>query len=100
MIDENSLIKTLVKAKNELCVCNQDIIDKVIEIINIQPKLDEWILIEERLPKQYTYVLVTCENGEVDYGFYYDGVWVLDIIDSEAYPVVAWIPLPEPYEGE
>lgn len=94
MIDENILINTLVKSKNELCGCNQDIIDKVIEVIKMQPKANEWIPMEERLPKQYTYVLVTCDNGEVDYGFYYDGVWVLDILDSEAYSVIAWQSLP------
>lgn len=68
------------------------------EYILNQPKVNEWIPMEKRLPKQYTYVLVTCDNEEVDYGFYYDGVWVLDIIDSEAYPVIAWQSLPEPYK--
>ena len=70
------------------------------EYILGQPKVNEWIPIEERLPKQYTYVLVTCDNGDVDYGFYYDGVWVLDILDSESYTVIAWQSLPEPYKGE
>ena len=99
MIDENILVNMLVKSKNYLCGCNQDIIDKVIEVIKIQTKVNEWIPMEERPPKQYTYVLVTCDNGEVDYGFYYDGVWVLDILDSEAYSVIAWQSLPEPYKG-
>lgn len=70
------------------------------EYILGQPKVNEWIPIEERLPKQYTYVLVTCDNGEVDYGYYYNGVWVLDFVDSEAYSVIAWQSLPEPYKGE
>ena len=99
MINENILINTLVKSKSDLCVCNQDIIDKVIELIKMQPKVNEWIPIEERLPKQFIYVLVSCNNGEVDCGYYYNGVWVLDFVDSEAYSVIAWQSLPEPYKG-
>lgn len=75
-------------------------LSRVISNVKRQPKVNEWISVEKRLPKQFIYVLVSCNNGEVDCGYYYNGVWVLDFVDSEAYSVIAWQSLPEPYKGE
>lgn len=77
-----------------------DAINRTLSAVKRQSKVKEWIPIEERMPKEYDYILVTCDNGDVYYGFYYDGFWVLDILDSEAYSVIAWQSLPEPYKGE
>ena len=63
-------------------------------------KVNEWIPVKEKMPKNYENVLVSCDNGEVDYGFYSDDHFVLDYIDDEAYPVIAWMPLPESYKGK
>ena len=73
----------------------------VIDLINEQPKVGEWIPVEERLPKIGENVLVTClYSNEVDFGYYCGDYWVLDYTDDEAYPVIAWMPLPEPYNKE
>lgn len=106
MIDENILVNTLVKSKNYLCGCNQDIIDKVIEVIKMQPKVNEWIPIEERLPEEKGLYLVAYHPC------YWDNVKedVLVGIDNftgktswsrrKYQRVIAWQSLPEPYKGE
>lgn len=63
-------------------------------------KVNEWMPVEERLPKKNDFVLVTCDNGEVDYAFYTERGWIMHYIDDEAYPVIAWMPLPESYKGK
>lgn len=74
-------------------------IEDVLEMIKAQPKVGEWISVEEGLPKVGQDILATCSNGEVDAGFYgWNGDWNLDYIDIEAHPVIAWMPFPEPYK--
>lgn len=88
MIDENILINMLVKSKNELCGCNQDIIDKVIEVIKMQPKVNEWIPIEERLPIKDGNYLVTLyiyfEHQNLQF-YYEDNQIHEDYITTQAY---------------
>lgn len=88
MINENILINTLVKLKNDLCGCNQDVIDKVIEVIKMQPKVNEWIPIKERLPIKNGNYLVTLyiyfehQNSQ----FYYEDNNIHeDYITTQAY---------------
>lgn len=106
MINENILINTLVKSKNGLCGCNQDIIDKVIEVIKMQPKLGEWISVEERLPDKAGTYLVTyhpCywDNVEEDVLVSIDNFIGKTSWSRRKYQkVIAWMPLPYPYKGE
>lgn len=70
-------------------------------ILNSNPR--GWIPVEERLPETFTNVL-TCDSygnihmmrhlsgDEVPFGIRED--------NEKFYPVVAWMPLPKPYEGE
>lgn len=76
-----------------------DTLENVIDVINEQPKVGEWIPVEERLPESCEYVLVSCVNGAVEYGAYYDGDkdWSLISTDWQC-KVLAWQPLPKPYE--
>lgn len=110
MINENILINTLVKSKNDLCGCNQDVIDKVIELIKMKPKLDEWISVEERLPDDENEYLVT-DGYDMMVAFYRDDAeawdngnfgWVERNSDDDCPcrlgKVIAWKPLPEPYK--
>ena len=78
-----------------------------IELIKKQPTIDaepHWIPCSERLPKIGTNVLITNDKGNVSYGRY-RGVYPID--DDKIWwtwkkntleNVLAWMPLPEPYE--
>ena len=86
----------------------------VIDLINEQPKVNEWIPVEERLPEEHELiddetgyynksdeVLCCCKNeyNEFEYWIDYtiDGEWQYsEYIDGdEKY----WQPLPEPFKG-
>ena len=84
----------------------------MIELVQKQPKVGEWIPCSERLPKDnkeseyYESVIVTLDNGRVADGCYRnaDKEWWVDAPDGEHYSenmtghVIAWMPLPEPYK--
>ena len=61
---------------------------------------DRWIPVRERLPEDYTRVLITNEYGEViciDWNTWYQKEYK----DArKSYKATAWRPLPEPYESE
>ena len=81
----------------------QTVIDLSLENCLLKNKAEEkkWIPISERLPNRHQRVLcyfkyepespdIISENTYIG-----DGMWM-----SESYKVVAWMPLPEEYEGE
>ena len=94
------------------------------EYVLNQPKVGEWIPVEDRLPEKETYVLcyVPKVDGNVQYGIYVgrrlkikadDGSgnfwgiptkecdWSLKGWSYIDHPtIVAWQPLPEPFKGE
>ena len=67
------------------------------ELFKLKPTMQSfprWIPVSERLPKEGSYVLVCCKDGLIstdDYFSYGFDDWNDD--------VVAWMPLPAPYEG-
>ena len=122
MIDEKKLIESL---RSSLNTGRETFpLDMIIDCIEEQPKIGEWIPCSERLPddRDNRFYMCTVENHEEDppmfcqyeeeYGF---GFWndiydehTLGFVDSEfktneelGYEkVVAWQPLPEPYQPE
>lgn len=123
MIDEKKLIES-VKAYKELGLGRNLhlIADTIIETIEGQPKVGEWIPVEERLPEKETDVLcfVPKVGSNVQKGIYVgrlnkvkanDGsgnIWGIPIKECDwtlkgwsyfEHPVItAWRPLPEPCE--
>lgn len=109
MIDENLLIKKLDKIKNKLINSNKVIAsnkgyfaEKIIEIVKNEPKVGEWIPVEERLPKHYGQYLITAIND-------YEGIYMaISSYDSQYKSfssdgveddiAIAWMDLPKPYE--
>lgn len=116
-MDEKKLIEDILQHENVLASANhvyksgyRDRQDEIIDIINRQPKVGEWIPVSERLPEDENEVLITV-NGKlnniifdnaIEKGFYNeDDGWILDgYLDWTTPQVTAWRPLPEPYKGE
>ena len=109
MIDETKLIDEV----NDLMDANllfydgasksrQETLDEIVDLIDEQPKVGEWIPVEERLPKHYGQYLITAIN---DYeGIYmavsnYDSQYKSFSSDGvEDDNAIAWMDLPKMYE--
>lgn len=64
--------------------------------------VQKWIPVTERLPEEYTTVLVCGEDG-VEPGRFYgkSGFWTYDQYEQDPiFAVTHWMPLPEPPKGE
>lgn len=79
-------------------------IDLIVECIEAQPKVGEWIPCSERVPEESgTYIVNAIENHIVHVTF---AKWMprmkkWNLTGSRSYwKVTAWMPLPEPYKGE
>lgn len=116
MIDEKKLKKELAELSMK---CPYSVLDdrfalytecfeKAMNLVKEQPKVGEWIPVEERTPENLEFVDITftCETffGETEYFSsiaQYDGyVWWNtdgDILDED---VIAWKPRSEPYRKE
>ena len=75
------------------------------QIVDAQPTIDaepHWIPCSERLPKDDRSKVVTLANGNTEVGYYSNGDWwcVGDSFRLENQTVIAWMPLPKPYEVE
>ena len=72
-------------------------------LIKSAPTVDavpKWIPCSERLPDDDRTKVVTLANGNAEAGYYSNGDWwcIGDSISLENPTVIAWMPLPEPYE--
>lgn len=136
MIDEKKLIEDILQHENVLASANhvyksgyRDRQDEIIDIINRQPKVGEWIPVSERLPKELVAVNVTWINRcpenyymhikdkpFTDTAVLYQGEWywwdstIIDYLSecgtcisgvvNKSIDILAWMPLPEPWKGE
>lgn len=71
-------------------------------LIEYLPSAQQWIPCSERLPEDDRSKVVTLANGNTECGYYSNGDWwcIGDSITLENPTVIAWMPLPEPYEVE
>ena len=118
MIDEKKLIQDRPEFLNEqqdISMQNEkggynkgwnDCLKRFIDIIEEQPKVGEWIPVEERLPNEEEFEKNYCRNhwgaefivmikgaNRPTSLYYKEGVWFDD--DNNDYDVIAWQPLPE-----
>lgn len=105
MIDDKQLIEELRKYADELGTVRGEIelangVLKAISIINEQPKVGEWIPVEERLPEQSLNSIIGWDTYRERCVFvqYYMNEWILG--NHESVNIVAWQPLPETYEAK
>lgn len=111
MIDEKKLIEDLkiqfdaiYREDGELLysdhVIVKDDVDAIIELVNSQPQVGEWIPVSERLPETDDLMLVSCRTkkgvNSVNRAYCSNGAWHGS---GSMSGVVAWMPLPEPYKG-
>lgn len=129
MIDEKKLIEDILQHENVLASANhvyksgyRDRQVEIIDIINRQPKVGEWIPVSERLPEENDTIFAKFKGTdkwsdimfekrsddvnvtlEFDDGsrmtktlYTIDGEWKRETIVK--HKVIAWMPLPEPYK--
>lgn len=71
----------------------------IMEIIEEQPKVGEWISVEKELPKEKGYYLVTRKGHTCAEVRQFRGKkWAVDT--QHFGEVIAWQPLPKPYKGD
>ena len=116
MIDEKKLIEDILQHEYLLASANhiyksgyRDRQDEIINIINRQPKVGEWIPVSEELPDDGLVLVtvndkhnnVTFENTLMTGCYCYAEGWILEgYIDWVDPNVTAWMPLPEPMRSE
>ena len=106
MIDEKKLIKFIISNdfKRRTIQSKDSLQDILIQFVEEQPKVGEWIPVSERLPEDGESYLVT--NAESfgqfhTYKGWYDGkhkIWHMDGNFERKMNVIAWQPLPSPYQ--
>lgn len=81
------------------------IFDKIISLVENQPKIGEWIPVEERLPEDEFRCLVMISNCWQQVAYYDGENWLLVcdeycLVEDHYRKVVAWMPLHEQYRKE
>lgn len=103
MIDEARLIDEL---KQSGMISDNEYGNAVLDMINSQPKIGDWIPCSDRLPENIrTVILHVKEIEKPTFGWYEDmeKKWILsekDFVDLDKFTVIAWQQLPEAYHGQ
>lgn len=109
LIDADALIEKLNSAVDTNSIESIVVVSLLKNLIISQPTVTDtnvgcnWIPVSERLPNEYEDVLVSLTSTEEGGGYTgvaidciaYDGKWFAHYNDC----ITAWMPLPEPYEG-
>lgn len=108
-MSREEVIKLLKMIKSTVYLGNRKFFDALESAISYlrQPE-QRWIPISERLPEEDGQYLITVKYKHVDgyediyaeHGEWYDGKWEMSFFGhcGEAEGIVAWMPLPEPYQ--
>ena len=117
MIDEKKLIERLENIQKNDCKSLMERVwfDGILAIVETQPKVGEWIPVEEGLPEEHEIVDITYVNETYEYeddgdlfyiemltdiAYYEDGEWFDEFDELIIEDVIAWKPRPEPYRKE
>ena len=102
MIDEKKLVNIFKSIRKNLDGCHQEFLDKLIEVVNDQPKVMEFISVEERLPENEIRCLVLLDNGWQQIAYYdlEEKNWMLVcdeyyLVENYYRKVVSWVPITE-----
>lgn len=105
MIDENKLIEDIEDMMSPFLFADEErewALKDVIEVIENQPKVGEWIPVEERLPENCSSVLCYSILNGVEQGCYNPSTdtWIMFRWGELTGKVTYWQPLPEKPKGE
>lgn len=104
LIDRTKLIKFLETVTVTEGITFETGFKQILVDIKNQPREMQWILCKEKMPEEGQSCLVTyLYNGHIDvsqaFMFFGGNLAVVgDSIPCDPYSVIAWMPLPEPYE--
>ena len=110
MIDEKKLIESFRASLNTGRDCFP--VDLIVECIEAQPKVGEWIPCSERLPEYSDDLVLVQVSGKPHMNitlldalclanYSEDEGWMLELYPEWKTPdVIAWMPLPAPYRPE
>lgn len=93
--------RTFMEIMTDLDNIKEELDEKIFNEVVAKPKASEWIPVTERLPEERKVVLITNDKGNVRYGQFRGTsgkYWHWKGNTNEE--VIAWQPLPEPYEEE
>lgn len=93
------------KLKKEI---QYSILDDVLDVVENFPSANKWIPCKEKLPKRNLEVLLTIKQEKLNYVDYgclistekWYSIYFNKIIDEVDGEVIAWQPMPEPYEED
>ena len=69
-----------------------------IDALSSSEKPNKWIPVSKRLPEKYTYTLWCASSGYVRSDYFNGEFW--EDAKKYCYEVIAWMPLPKPYEPQ
>lgn len=100
MINEKKLVEEIEKRANPNNPKDVCYVANIKKIIANQPKVGEWIDCKWSMPSNGSYVLLFTEDKDITIGKYYWGLkeWYIYERWVSLHYVIAWMPLPEPYE--
>lgn len=105
MINEKDILKQTIQLKKSQFADSRfiDGVAAVETLIDMAPKVDEWVPCSERLPENIKTVLVTLKEMEQPTIGWYGNIDGWRLSEKEfcciEHEVIAWMPLPEPYQG-
>lgn len=103
MIDEKKLIEEIENLQQHADITHNLIsfyaLDNIKKYVENMPKVNEWIPVEERLPKEKEYVLIQNPYGVMSVACLLGGKWY-NFQGVELWVAIAWMPLPKEYEKE
>lgn len=99
MIDENRLVEEIEKRANPNNPKDVCYVANIKRIIKDQPKTGEWIDCKREMPSPGVYVLVFTKDKDITIGkYWWPKEWYIYERWVSLHYVIAWMPLPEPYE--
>lgn len=97
LIYRQGAINAIENTECELLACEWD---ELTDAIKQVPSAQQWTPVSEGLPEKEVEVLVTTSWGNVCMAWCDNGKWRAEYINGyDDDEILAWMPLPEPYEG-